>query len=91
MYRTIAAFLDYKTGRSYDVGDIFPHSGLTETKERIRELATNANRMGFPLIQAVEGTETAYEPVSDAVKESVQPAAKAVRKATRPRKKKVAE
>lgn len=91
MYRTIVAFEDFKTGRSYDVGDTFPHSGLTETKERIQELATSANRMGFPLIQAVEGTETAVETILDDAKGNTQPEEKPAKKATRPRKKRVAE
>lgn len=40
----------------YYPGDIFPREGLTVTPERIKELATTANRRKMPLIaQSDEG------------------------------------
>jgi len=58
MYTVIKRFCDLqdKEKHVYAVGDEFPRSGLKPTKERIAELASDKNKIGVPLIEAV-GTE----------------------------------
>lgn len=53
MYRVIKAFTDLKASRVYSVGDTFPHNGVEVDAERLSELASDKNRMGFPLIEEV--------------------------------------
>ena len=43
---------EFPNGRIYNVGDIFPISGVTKT--RLRELTTSDNRAGFLFIKLVE-------------------------------------
>lgn len=43
---------EFPNGRIYNVGDIFPTSGVTKT--RLRELSTSDNRAGFLFIKLVE-------------------------------------
>lgn len=43
---------EFPNGRIYNVGDIFPISGVTKT--RLRELSTSDNRAGFLFIKLVE-------------------------------------
>lgn len=43
---------EFPNGRIYNVGDIFPISGVTKT--RLRELTTSDNRAGFLFIKPVE-------------------------------------
>lgn len=58
MYRALIPFCDLQdNGRSYDAGETFPRSGLRVTAERLKELSTNENRMGFPLIEKVPDVE----------------------------------
>ena len=58
-YVVIRSFVDmndcseeFPNGRIYNVGDIFPTSGVTKT--RLRELSTSDNRAGFLFIKLVE-------------------------------------
>jgi len=54
IYKVIAEFYDLNDGcHKYVPGDVFPRDGATATDKRIRELATDANRCGFPLIEEV--------------------------------------
>ena len=53
MYRVIKAFTDLKASHVYSVGDTFPHNGVEVDAERLSELASDKNRMGFPLIEEV--------------------------------------
>ena len=54
MYRALVAFNDLKdNNRSYDAGEIFPRNGLNVTEARYKELSTNANKSGFPLIEYI--------------------------------------
>lgn len=41
----------------YKQGDIYPREGLEPTKKRIKELASNKNKIGEILIQKVEESE----------------------------------
>ena len=55
MYKVIHYFTDLQDdGYAYDVGDEFPHKGMTVTKERIAELSGNGNKQGVSLIVEVK-------------------------------------
>lgn len=54
MYRVIKAFTDLKASHVYYVGDTFPHDGVEVDAERIAELESDKNRIGVPLIEAIE-------------------------------------
>lgn len=86
MYKVIQSFYDLqdyketKGGRVchlYRVGDEYPRTGLKPSEERIRELSSDSNRQGRPLIaeekadepekgdlkaEAPEGTDVQAEP-----------------------------
>ena len=54
MYRVIHKFYDLKdNNHAYSVGDIFPHNGVEVDSERIEELSSDKNRLGFPLIEEI--------------------------------------
>lgn len=59
MYRVIEPFFDLMDGnRHYLPGETFPRDGLSVTVERIKELSTTTNKLGFPVIAEVfERTE----------------------------------
>ena len=54
MYRVIKAFTDLEASHVYHVGDTFPHNGVEVDAERIAELESDKNRIGVPLIEAIE-------------------------------------
>ena len=55
MYRVIHKFYDLKdNNHAYSVGDTFPHNGVEVDDERTAELASDKNRLGVPLIEAIE-------------------------------------
>jgi hypothetical protein len=55
MYRVIKYFTDLQdNNHEYDVGDIYPHNKKKVSASRIKELATDKNRRGIPLIEKVE-------------------------------------
>ena len=55
MYRVVHKFYDLKdNNHAYSVGDTFPHNGVKVEDERIVELASDKNRLGIPLIEAIE-------------------------------------
>ena len=55
MYKVIKSFYDLKDNNHvYSVGDTFPHNGVEVGDERIAELASDKNRLGVPLIEAIE-------------------------------------
>ena len=53
MYKAVRAFRDLQTNLVYAVGDTFPHNGVEVDAERIAELASDKNRLGVPLIEAI--------------------------------------
>lgn len=64
MYRVIRYFEDLQDGnRAYKIGEIYPREGLSPSRERIEELASDLNKQHRPLIEAV--TEKAEEDVPD--------------------------
>ena len=55
MYKVIKHFVDLQdNNHPYNVGDKFPHDGLSVTDGRLAELAGNRNKQGVPLIEKVE-------------------------------------
>ena len=71
-YRVIEKFLDLKDGyRLYETGDTFPRPGLSVSEERIKELSTDGNRRGIPLIEEVEEKEEQKEEQSLSVESDV--------------------
>ena len=59
MYKVIHYFSDLQDdGYAYNVGDEFPHKGMTVTNERIAELTGRENKQGVPLIAEVKTKRT---------------------------------
>ena len=59
MYKVIHYFNDLQDdGYAYNVGDEFPHKGMTVTNERIAELSGLENKQGVPLIAEVKQKRT---------------------------------
>lgn len=55
MFKVIKFFTDlHDNGHPYNVGDIFPRSGVTVSDARFAELAGSDNRQHTPLIEFVE-------------------------------------
>ncbi|PTE43376.1 Rho termination factor N-terminal domain-containing protein [Staphylococcus equorum] len=53
-YKVIKYFTDLQDNNyEYNIGDVFPHEGLIVTDERLKELSTNENRQGVPLIELI--------------------------------------
>lgn len=54
-YITVSRFADLQDGkRIYEAGEEYPRPGLSVSAARLSELAGSDNRMGYPLIRAVE-------------------------------------
>lgn len=55
MYKVVVRFADLRDNNYiYEVGDDYPRKGSEPTLERIRELASDKNKIGVPLIEEVE-------------------------------------
>ena len=62
MFRVIKHFTDMQDGNfAYEIGDTFPRKGLSVLPSRIRELASDKNRQGVPLIEEIPEVEEAPE------------------------------
>ena len=71
MYKVINAFTDLQDNFAvYHTGDIYPRNGASVSDERIAELSTAANRLGYPLIAEVHNVNPDGEP-SESVKKAV--------------------
>jgi len=63
MYKVLYAFTDLQDGNTiYHSGEIYPRKGASVTDERIAELATSANKLGYPLIAEVHELNPDGEP-----------------------------
>ena len=52
MYKVISRFKDLKDNEKvYEVGDKYPRRGYKPTQKRIDELASEKNKLGYPLIE----------------------------------------
>ena len=66
MSRVVTAFADLQDdGHIYNVGDEYPRAGVTVSKERLEELASNRNRRGVALIVDEEAEEGPSEATGD--------------------------
>ena len=55
MYKVIKFFTDlHDNEHPYHIGDQFPRKGVTVTEERLKELSSDKNKQGQPLIEKVE-------------------------------------
>lgn len=58
MYKVIKHFTDMQDNNfAYNVGDEFPRRNFSVLPSRIRELATDKNRQGVPLIEEIPDIE----------------------------------
>ena len=58
MYKVIKHFTDLQDNNfAYNVGDEYPRKGLSVLPSRIKELASNKNRQGCPLIEEIPDVE----------------------------------
>ena len=58
MFRVIKHFTDMQDGNfAYNVGDEYPRKGMSVLPSRIRELASDENRQGCPLIEGIPDVE----------------------------------
>lgn len=63
MYKVIKYFTDlHDNDHPYNVGDIFPRSGVTVSEERLAELAGSNNKRGEPLIALAEEAQNDEAP-----------------------------
>lgn len=75
MYTVINAFTDLQDGNTvYHTGELYPRKGASVTDERIAELSTSANRLGYPLIAEVHELNPDGEP---AIESYEKPASRA--------------
>ena len=62
MYRVIKHFVDLQDNNfAYNVGDEYPRKGMSVLPSRIKDLASNKNRQGCPLIEEIPEVEEAPE------------------------------
>ena len=58
MYKVIKHFTDMQDNNfAYNVGDEFPRKGMSVLPSRIKELASDKNRQGVPLIEEIPDIE----------------------------------
>ena len=58
MFRVITHFTDMQDNNfAYQVGDEYPRKGLSVLPSRIKELASDKNRQGVPLIEEIPDVE----------------------------------
>ena len=58
MYKVIKHFTDLQDNNfAYNVGDEYPRKGLSVLPSRIKELASDKNRQGCPLIEEIPEVE----------------------------------
>ena len=58
MYKVIKHFTDLQDNNfAYNVGDEYPRKGLSVLPSRIKELASDKNRQGCPLIEEITDVE----------------------------------
>ena len=71
MYKVIKHFTDLQDNNfAYNVGDEYPRKGLSVLPSRIKELASDKNRQGCPLIE--EFPEKVEEPKKEKKSKSVE-------------------
>ena len=71
MYKVIKHFTDMQDNNfAYNVGDEYPRKGMSVLPSRIRELATDKNRQGVPLIEEIIEVEEVPEKKTKSTKKA---------------------
>lgn len=71
MFRVIKYFTDMQDNNfAYNVGDEYPRKGMSVLPSRIKELASNKNRQGCPLIEEIPEVEEAPKKKSKSVEKA---------------------
>ena len=71
MFRVIKHFTDMQDNNfAYEIGDTFPRKGLNVLPSRIRELASDENRQGCPLIEEIPDVEDKPEKKTKSAKKA---------------------
>ena len=71
MYKVIKHFTDMQDNNfAYNVGDEYPRKGMSVLPSRIRELASDENRQGCPLIEEIPEVEEAPEKKTKSTKKA---------------------
>lgn len=71
MYKVIKHFTDMQDNNfAYNVGDEFPRKNFNVLPSRIKELATDKNRQGVPLIEEIPDTEEKPEKKTKSTKKA---------------------
>ena len=71
MYKVIKHFTDMQDNNfAYNVGDEYPRKGMSVLPSRIRELATDKNRQGVPLIEEIPDVEDKPEKKTKSTKKA---------------------
>ena len=80
-YVVIEHFCDMQDGgRSYEIGEKYPRSGLIPSQARLDNLATGRNALSRPLIKAVEEKKVVKAVVSTETAADTTPTPKAPKK-----------
>ena len=71
MFRVIKHFTDMQDGNfAYNVGDEFPRKGMSVLQSRIKELASDKNSQGCPLIEEIPDAEEKPEKKTKSTKKA---------------------
>ena len=71
MFRVIKHFTDMQDNNfAYEIGDTFPRKGMSVLPSRIRELASDENRQGCPLIEEIPDVEDKPEKKTKSTKKA---------------------
>ena len=71
MYKVIKHFTDMQDNNfAYNVGDEFPRKNFSVLPSRIKELASDKNRQGCPLIEEIPDVEEAPEKKTKSTKKA---------------------
>ena len=71
MYKVIKHFTDLQDNNfAYNLGDEYPRKGLSVLPSRIKELATDKNRQGVPLIEEIPDVEDKPEKKTKSTKKA---------------------
>ena len=71
MYKVIKHFTDMQDNNfAYNLGDEYPRKGLSVLPSRIKELASDKNRQGCPLIEEVPDVEDKPEKKTKSTKKA---------------------
>ena len=71
MYKVIKHFTDMQDNNfAYNVGDEFPRKNFSVLPSRIKELASDKNRQGVPLIEEIPDIEEKPEKKTKSIKKA---------------------